>query len=131
MLVVSHESVGVVAFTLWAAFELLRNNLSWSGHISKICSTATRLLFQQFYNCADTPTIRTLYLTLVRPHLEHANQVWDPHLVKDCKLMKDIERIACKLCLKKWSTTFDEMLGTLNVPKLEQRRNALKLCLMT
>ena len=111
----------------------INDNLSWSDHISKICSKARRLigmLFRQFYNCADTSTIRTLYLTLIRPHLEYANQVWDPYLVKDCKLLEDVQKFACKVCLKSWNTTYDEMLDTLNIPKLEQRRKALKLCFM-
>ena len=62
----------------------IKDNLSWSEHISKICSKARRLvgmLFRQLYNYADTSTIRMLYLTLIRPHLEYANQVWDPYLV--------------------------------------------------
>ena len=87
-------------------------------------------MFRQFYNCADTSTIRALYLTLIRPHLKYANQVWDPYLVKDCKLLEDVQRFACKVCLKSWNTTYDEMLDTLNIPKLEQRRKALKLCFM-
>ena len=88
------------------------------------------MMFRQFYSCADTSTIRTLYLSQIRPHLEYANQIWDPHLVKDRKLLEDVQKFACKVCLKKWDTTYDEMLGTLNMPMLEQRRKALKLCLM-
>ena len=84
------------------------------------------MLYRQFYNCADTSTIRTLYLTLVRPHLEYASQVWDPHLIKDCKQLEDVQKFACKVSLKNWSTTYDEMLGTLNIPTLGQRRKALK-----
>ena len=79
---------------------------------------------------ADTSTIRTLYLTFIRPHLEYANQVWDPYLVKDCKLLEDVQKFACKVCLKSWNTTYDEILDTLNIPKLEQRRKVLKLCFM-
>ena len=111
----------------------IKHNLSWSDHINKICSKARRLvgmLYRQFYNCADTSTIRTLYLTLVRPHLEYASQVWDPHLIKDCKQLEDVQKFACKVSLKSWSTIYDEMLGTLSIPTLGQRRKALRLCLM-
>ena len=41
----------------------IKDNLSWSEHISKICSKARTLvgmLFRQLYNFADTSTIRTL-----------------------------------------------------------------------
>ncbi len=108
----------------------INDNLSWSDHTSKKARRLIGLLFRQFYNCADTSTIRALYLTLIRPHLKYANQVWDPYLVKDCKLLEDVQRFACKVCLKSWNTTYDEMLDTLNIPKLEQRRKALKLCFM-
>ena len=78
----------------------IKDNLSWSDHISKICSKARRLigiLFRQFYKCADTSTIRTLYLTLIRPHLEYAIQIWDPYLIKDCKfaLLEDVLKFSC------------------------------------
>ena len=111
----------------------IKNNLSWSDHISKICSKARRLvgmLFRSFYTCADTSTIKTLYLTLVRPHLEYANQVWDPYFIKDLKLLEDVQKFACKVCLKNWNMPYDEMLDTLNMPKLEQRRKGLKLYFM-
>ena len=88
------------------------------------------MLFRQFYYCANMSTIRTLYLTFIRPHLEYANQVWDPYLVKDCKMLEDVQKFACKVCLKSWNTTYDEMLDSLKCPKLEQRRKALKLCFM-
>ena len=48
-------------------------DLSWTDHIHNICSKARRLvgmLFRQFYHCAESSTIRTLYLSLIRSHLE-------------------------------------------------------------
>ena len=101
----------------------IKRNLSWYDHINKVCSKARRLvgmLYRQFYNCADTSTIRILYLTLVRPHLEYASQVWDPHLIKDCKQLEDVQKFACKVSLKNWSTAYDEILGTLNIPTLDK-----------
>ena len=61
-----------------------------------------------------------------RPHLEYANQVWDPYLVKDCKLLDDVQKFYCKVCLKSWNTIYGEMPNSLNIPKLEQRRKAHK-----
>ena len=65
---------------------LLMTNLSWSAHITSICSKAKKvlgLIYRRFYGSADQSTLKQLYLSLVRPHLEYACQVWDPHLVKD------------------------------------------------
>ena len=57
------------------------------------------MLYRRFYICADTSTIRTLCLTLVRPHLEYVSQVWDSHLVKDCKQLEDIQKFVRKVSL--------------------------------
>ena len=46
------------------------------------------LLFWQFYRCADTDIIHMWYITIVRPHLEYACQVWDPYLLKDQEVSK-------------------------------------------
>ena len=56
-------------------------DLTWSKHIENICSKARRLvglLFLQFYHYTEPSTIKTLYLTLIRPNLEYASVVWDP-----------------------------------------------------
>ena len=45
-------------------------------------------------------------------------------------MLEDVQKFACKVCLKSWNTTYDEMLDSLKFPKLEQRRKALKLCFM-
>ena len=59
----------------------ISSDLSWSLHISYICSRAKRqlgLLYRRFYSEADTSILKMLYLTLVRPLLEYAVPVWDP-----------------------------------------------------
>ena len=61
----------------------ISSDLSWTKHINIISSKARKLvglLFRQFYRCADADIIRKLYIAIVRPHLEYASQVWDPHL---------------------------------------------------
>ena len=53
----------------------------WKDHISYICTVAKKLigmLYRQFYTWADTDTLRRLYITCIRPHLEYACQLWDP-----------------------------------------------------
>ena len=34
----------------------------------------------------------TLYKAFVRPHLEYAPQVWDPHLIKDVELLERTQK---------------------------------------
>ena len=70
-----------------------------------------------------TPTpLLILYLTTVRPHLECASSVWDPHLKKDTE---DIEH-AQKLALKLWYCSYYDLLNLANIPTLAFRRQQLK-----
>ena len=79
---------------------ILNHNFSWSPHISAICTKAKKilgLLYRRFYNHSSNECIKQLYLSLVRPHLDYAAQVWDPHLQKDVQLLENVQKFALKL----------------------------------
>ena len=112
---------------------MITNNLSWSAHISSICSRAKKILgliYRRFYSSANQDTLKQLYTSLVRPHLEYACPVWDPHLIKDKKLLEDVQKFGCKLAAHQWDTGYQELLDLFELPSLEQRRLHLKLGLM-
>ena len=112
---------------------MIQCDLTWSNHIQNICSKARRLvglLFRQFYHYAEPSTIKTLYLTLIRPNLEYACTVWDPHLIKDRKILEDIQKFACRVCTKNWHTDYHTLLDGLHIPTLEARRKAMRLCFL-
>ena len=109
---------------------LVTNNLSWSDHISEFCSKARKilgLLYRQFYNNANPATLKQLYISLVRPHLEYAAQVWDPYLQGDIDKLEAVQRFALKLISRRWDLGYEEMLSIANVPRLDDRRLHLKL----
>ena len=68
--------------------------------------------------------------SLVRPHLEYACPVWDPHLIKDKKLLEDVQKFGCKLAAHQWDSGYQELLDLFELPSLEQQRLHLKLGLM-
>lgn len=108
----------------------ITSDLLWSRHIQQISNKARKLvgmLFRQFYNYTDKQTIKTLYLSIVRPHLEYACQVWDPHLEKDKNTLEKVQKFACKVCSKSWDTDYEDLLEELHLPTLETRRSHLKL----
>ena len=106
---------------------LLSSDLSWSKHIESICTKIHKLLgllYCKFYKHAEPPALFQLYLSLVRPHLEYASDVLDPHLLKDktkCTKM---------ICTKQWNLGYNELLSNFAVSTLQFRRLEHKLSTM-
>ena len=109
---------------------LLRSNLGWSDHITMICSKTRKLLgllYRQFYNHATTDTIKQLYVSLIRPHLEYAAPLWDPHLQKDVDMLENVQKFAMKLITRKWDQGYAQLKEMVDLPTLQSRRLHLKL----
>ena len=112
---------------------LLSSDLSWTPHITSVCSKAKQipgLLYRRFYNHAEGATLMQLYLSLIRPHLEYACPVWDPHTMKDKVLLEDVQKFALRMATKQWDSGYQELLDIMNVPSLADRRLQLKLALL-
>ena len=71
----------------------------------KISLQKLGLLRRSFSAATSTSTKKSLYLSLVRSQLVYCSQVWRPHLVKDFKLLEDVQRRASKFILNDY--TFD------------------------
>ena len=109
----------------------LTSNMSFSPHIQKISAKATRMLNfirRNLYNCSKEIKSRA-YLTLVRPILEYASPVWDPHLVKDRDQIEKVQRAAARWVSSdyRWSSSVTSMLNLLSWPTLHLRRKISKL----
>ena len=80
------------------------------------CSTAASIMM------LISNTLRMLYNTSVRPLLEYAVPVWDPHLVKDIEAIESVQRFATKVCTKAWlGVDNKDWLSMLNLTTLEAR----------
>ena len=109
---------------------LLTSDLSWSSHVGSICTKARRvlgLLYRRFHGSTSQNSLKQLYLSLVRPHMEYACQVWDPHLAKDKKAIEDVQKFALKVVTSKWDSSYDELLELAKLKPLEERCAELKL----
>ena len=62
--------------------------------------------------------------------MEYACAVWDPHLVKDVKLIEDVQKFALRVCSKSWNSNYESLLSYCRIPSLSNRRKVLKLCLL-
>ena len=112
---------------------LLTSDLSWSGHVKNVCSKARQLvglIYRRFYRHSSEQTLRQLFLSLVRPHLEYATSAWSPHLQKDITMLEKTQQFATKVCTKQWDSSCHDLLDKLRLPTLAQRRLHVDLCLM-
>ena len=50
------------------------------------------------------------------PHMEYCSPVWDPHLTKDTMLLENAKKFGLRVCLKDWSSSYEELLCKANLP---------------
>ena len=58
----------------------------------------------------------------MRPHVEFANQVWGPHLVKHIVMLENVQKRATKLIPGMKELSYEERLKILYLPTLSYRR---------
>lgn len=94
----------------------LTGDLMRSDHIRNITVKARRLtglLYRQFYRWSSPAALSRLYVSIyiVSPHLEHAAPALNPYLIKDVNSLESVQRFALKVCLKKWNTSYYQLLN--------------------
>ena len=109
------------------------SNLSWSDHIHAKCSKAKKLLgllYRKFQGCTDPVTLFNLYITLVRPHLEYACEIWNPCLKRDINKVEQLQKFGLRMCTRRWSSDYLDLLLLFSILTLGDHRLHLTLCTM-
>ena len=86
-------------------------------------------IYRRFYGVCDLDTLLQLYLSYVRPFVEYAAPVWDPHLMTQCKALEKVQKFSLRMSNKKWQEPYDSLLLSSGLHTLESGRKILKLCL--
>ena len=92
---------------------LITSTLSWSPHITNVCKRARQqlgIVYRQFYQHANCDTMRQLYISNVRSHLEYAAPVWDPHFQYLLQQLKKVQKLSLKMCTKNWKADYEMLL---------------------
>ncbi len=73
--------------------------LTFESHLNEKISKANSMVgtIHRTFEYLDKDNFVTLYRSLVRPHIEYANQVWAPYLKKHITSLENIQRRATKL----------------------------------
>ena len=84
----------------------------------------------KFSKHCNTAVLRKLYESLIRPNLAYCCIVWDPFTKGSIEHLEKTQKLAAKICLKKWNLSYTTMLRELNLPTLQSRRHIMKLCVV-
>ena len=90
----------------------LSDNLSWSKHIEQITKRAMKqagMIFRRFYAHSNSQSLKQLYISLVRPHLEYAAPVWDPHCMAHIRTLERIQKCSLRI-FKSWNEEYHDLL---------------------
>lgn len=106
-------------------------SMHWSHHIKSICQKANKTLNfirRNLYKC-DGSVKASAYLTIVRPLLEYAACVWDPHQVYLIHDIEKVQRRAARWVLSdyNYNSSVTLMLRSLRWTSLEHRRRINRL----
>ena len=100
------------------------SKLSFDKHISTKVTKATTLvnLIRRSFEYLDKGMFKMLFTSIVRPHLEYANSVWNPHLQKHITALENVQRRASKLIPGMRDLSYEARLRSVGLPTLAYRR---------
>ena len=98
---------------LWLSLEICVGLLTFSTSAEKpeVLGMIYRMVST---NTSNSSTISKLYVALVRPHLEYATQVWNPHLTKDINCLEKDQKFALRICSKNYHEPCQNLLEHTN-----------------
>ena len=108
----------------------LSSDLSWSSHITAICTKANQKLGFIKKNLKGTPQElkRLANIVFVRSGMEYASIIWDPHLIKDGDALERVQRRAAPWITNEHDrTTSVSSLLHLHLETLEERRRISRM----
>ena len=112
--VTSEKDIGVI----------IDDKLSFEQHISEKINKANSIvgIIRRSFKYLTHGMFTRLFKALVRPHIEYANTVWNPHLKKFTIALENVQRRATKLLPGMKDLSYPERLRKLKLPTLVYRR---------
>ena len=99
-------------------------SFQWSVQCAEAAKKANRILgmIRRAFTFRSPKTIRSLYISLVRPHLDYCIPVWRPSLQRDVDLLESVQRRMTRIVPGSASIPYHERLEHMNITSLETRR---------
>ena len=97
----------------------ISSNISWSSHIGRVVGNANRSLgyIRRNIKSKSKDVRESAYNTIVRPQLEYASAVWDPHTKEHISKIEMVQRRAARWTLSNFDNraSVTEMLNKLGL----------------
>ena len=93
---------------------ILTSDLSWSKHASSVCMKVRKivgLIYRHFSPHSSMSTLLYLFSCLIRPHLEYAGAVWDPHFKRDIVLLENVQKYALRIAFGAWGAEYQHLIS--------------------
>ena len=104
----------------------ITEDLKWDTHINNTCAKANRTLgfLRINLNIGSVSIKQQAYFTLVRPLVEYASTVWDPHTQRNIQKLEMVQRRAASYVTNRHRnrSSVGDMLHGLNWRSLQDRR---------
>ncbi len=104
---------------------IIDSTLSFEQHCDTAITKANRILgiIRRSFKYMDKEVMLTLYKSLVRPHLEYCNTIWNPKLKRVIRAIEAVQRRASKMVPELANLSYEERLKELKLPTLVYRRH--------
>ena len=114
----------------------INKDLTWTKHINQTIGKASKTLgfLRRNLGRCTTKTKATAYTTLVRPVLEYASPVWDPHQITTTRDIEQVQRRAARFAYNCYQDNspgcVTNLLNSLQWESLQERRwkQSLVMC---
>ena len=112
---------------------IIHSTLNWNTHINKTAQRAnTSAFLHRNIRTCPRKTKHLAYTTLVRPILEYASIIWDPHTASNIHKLETVQRRSARHIMHNYSShaSVTTMLQHLDLPTLQQRRQHYKIIML-
>ena len=103
---------------------IIDSKLGFVQHIDSIVKKATSLLgmIKRTFSYMDKHMFKTIFTSIVGPHLEYGAVIWNPHLKKLINQIENVQRRATKFIPGFGNLSYKERLISLGLPTLVYHR---------
>ena len=112
----------------------ITSDLKWENHIRNICLKANKTIgfLKRNLNISNSDIKEKAYISLVRPTVEYASALWDPHLQKDKHKLEMVQRISARYVTNRYRnrSSVSDMIDQLNWTSIEERRKNARLTML-